>query len=211
MDSGQGGCNDNLVYGNDFSHAPTNGIEATFSRNAFVNNRLEECWHGIWGGYSFENQVLGNLFANNEVGIAIEHGQANTIRGNRFLGNQQAIELWQGAEQDPNWGYPRHRDTRSRDYTIRDNLVERADVAIELRNTSGVTIEGNSFLLADRVLRRQGRTSGLRLRAQLPARHRASAGRTHTGPEQQRLQQPLNPARSRTGIHLSRRKRCRTH
>ena len=35
MDTGQGGCNDNLLYGNDFSHAPTNGIEATFSRNAF--------------------------------------------------------------------------------------------------------------------------------------------------------------------------------
>ena len=27
MDTGRGGCDDNLLYGNDFSHAPTNGIE----------------------------------------------------------------------------------------------------------------------------------------------------------------------------------------
>ena len=29
MDSGEGGCNDNVVYKNDFSFAPTNGIEIT--------------------------------------------------------------------------------------------------------------------------------------------------------------------------------------
>ena len=45
MDTGEGGCNDNLLYGNDVSHAPTNGIEATFSRNDFVNNLIMECWH----------------------------------------------------------------------------------------------------------------------------------------------------------------------
>src|SRR6266513_25987 len=60
MDSGQGGCNDNLVYGNDFSCAPTNGIEATFSRNIFRNNRVEECWHGLWGGYSFDTLIQSN-------------------------------------------------------------------------------------------------------------------------------------------------------
>ena len=43
MDNGEGGCNDNLVYGNDFSHAPTNGIETTFSRNIYANNYVLEC------------------------------------------------------------------------------------------------------------------------------------------------------------------------
>ena len=56
MDTGQGGANDNLFYDNDFSHAPTNGIEATFSRNAFIGNRVEECWHGVWGGYSYDSR-----------------------------------------------------------------------------------------------------------------------------------------------------------
>ena len=162
MDCGQGGCNDNLVYGNDFSHAPTNGIEATFSRNAFINNRIEECWHGVWGGYSFDSLLLENRFADNDVGIAIEHGQANTIRRNRFQGDRKALELWQRPDQDPSWGYPQHRDTRSRDYLIQDNVVERAEVAIELRDTSGVTIVGNHFQQCGRVLIPEGETSGLR-------------------------------------------------
>src|SRR6185295_9232910 len=53
MDTGKGGANDNLFYENDFSFAPTNGIEATFSRNAFMKNRVEGSDHGLWGGYSY--------------------------------------------------------------------------------------------------------------------------------------------------------------
>src|ERR1019366_1930612 len=62
MDTGEGGCNDNLLYGNDFSHSPANGIEATFSRNTFANNLVMECWHGVWGGYSYDTKILGNVF-----------------------------------------------------------------------------------------------------------------------------------------------------
>ena len=79
MDSGTGGANDNMFFGNDFSWAPTNGMEATFSRNSFVNNRVVGNDHGLWGGYSFNSLVAGNQFANNRVGIAIEHGQENAI------------------------------------------------------------------------------------------------------------------------------------
>src|SRR5512141_873731 len=50
MDTGEGGCNDNVVYGNDFSYAAANGIEATFSRNVFANNFARECDYGVWGG-----------------------------------------------------------------------------------------------------------------------------------------------------------------
>lgn len=50
MDTGQGGANDNDFYYNDFSHAVANGIEATFSRNTFGFNRIDDCWHGVWGG-----------------------------------------------------------------------------------------------------------------------------------------------------------------
>ncbi len=39
MDSGTGGANDNLVYGNDVSYATANGVEITFSRNRVVANR----------------------------------------------------------------------------------------------------------------------------------------------------------------------------
>ena len=56
MDSGKGGCNDNVILRNDFSYAPTNGVEATFSRNTIAYNRIFECDHGIWGGYSYESK-----------------------------------------------------------------------------------------------------------------------------------------------------------
>ena len=74
MDTGEGGANDNVFYGNDFSFAPANGIEATFSRNTFVANRIEGNWHGVWGGYSFESLIADNTFVRNDEGIAIEHG-----------------------------------------------------------------------------------------------------------------------------------------
>lgn len=121
MDTGEGGCNDNLLYGNDFSHAPTNGIEATFSRNRFLNNLVMECWHGVWGGYSYDTVIAGNVFAYNDEAIAIEHGQDLRIQGNLFFRDGQAVRLWSNPTQDPNWGYPKFRDTRSRDILIAGN------------------------------------------------------------------------------------------
>ncbi|MCI0636992.1 MAG: right-handed parallel beta-helix repeat-containing protein, partial [Actinobacteria bacterium] len=45
--TGEGGCNDNVVKGNDFSHAVANAIEATFSRgNRFVGNRCDDSNYG---------------------------------------------------------------------------------------------------------------------------------------------------------------------
>jgi parallel beta-helix repeat protein len=121
MDTGKGGCNDNVVYGNDFSHSPTNGIETTFSRNQFANNKVYECWHGVWGGYSFDSQFVGNRFGYNAEAIAIEHGQNNTIAGNTFFRDNAGIRLWENATQDPNWAYPKQRDTKSHTYLIAQN------------------------------------------------------------------------------------------
>lgn len=145
MDTGKGGCNDNLLYGNDFSHAPTNGIEATFSRNKFVYNKVHECGNGVWGGYSYDTLVLGNDFANNQVGIAIEHGQANRFAWNRFNGEDVAISLWSNANQDPNWGYPKNHDTRSRDPQIVSNSFWQTPLAIDARRTTGIQVEANNF------------------------------------------------------------------
>lgn len=122
MDTGKGGCNDNLLYGNDWSHAPTNGIEATFSRNKFVNNLIMECWHGIWGGFSWETIVLGNIFAYNAEGIALEHGQDNQFLNNIFYRDTTALAIWQNPTIDPYWGYGKARDCRSRDYIVSGNL-----------------------------------------------------------------------------------------
>lgn len=143
MDTGQGGANDNLFFGNDFSFAPTNGMEATFSRNTFVANRAEGNEYGLWGGYSYESKIIGNCFSRNRFGVAIEHGQDNLIAGNRFHGDSLAINLWGNPTQPSDWGYPRHRDVRSRDYRIERNVFAGNRIAIQEMNTTGVTTDGN--------------------------------------------------------------------
>jgi hypothetical protein len=146
MDDGKGGCNDNLLFANDWSHAPTNGIEATFSRNAFVNNLIQECAHGVWGGYSYDTVIAHNYFADNQAGIAIEHGQSNRIADNVFFRDDVAITLWANPSQDPNWGYPKNRDTRSMKNVVEDNLFFGNGVAYDQRRTIETTLRDNTLV-----------------------------------------------------------------
>lgn len=138
MDTGKGGSNDNVFLVNDFSFAPTNGMEATFSRNQFVGNRVEGNTHGLWGGYSYESSVIGNCFVNNRIGIAIEHGQQNTVGANRFIGDTLAIRLWADSIEPSDWGYPKHRDTRSRAWRFVDNRFTRVKEPWRIANTSDI-------------------------------------------------------------------------
>ncbi|HEV8263586.1 MAG TPA: NosD domain-containing protein [Gemmatimonadales bacterium] len=151
MDSGTGGANDNLFVGNDFSFAPANGMEATFSRNTFVANRAAGNDYGLWAGYSFESRIVGNDFSGNRVGIAIEHGQDNLIVANRFLGDSTAIRLWADSIEPSEWGYPKHHDTRSRDYRVADNVFVRNRVAIRAARTSGLVVTHNRWVAVDSV------------------------------------------------------------
>lgn len=160
MDSGKGGCNDNLFYANDFSYAPTNGMEATFSRNAFVGNTVIGNWHGLWGGYSYESVVLDNHFGDNVEAISIEHGQDDRIAGNTFSGDTTAIHVWWNRVEPSDWGYPKSRDTRSRDYTVTGNTFIRNHVALRVDNTQRFRAEGNGFRTVDTVTKLTGDTSG---------------------------------------------------
>jgi parallel beta-helix repeat protein len=160
MDTGQGGVNDNLFFRNDFSWAPTNGMEATFSRNAFIGNRVVGSDHGLWGGYSYNSVIAGNTFERNRVGIAIEHGQDNRIIGNQFDGDSTHIYLWANKIEPGEWGYPKHRDTRSRNYTIANNTMSGARVAFRLGDSRDVTITANA-MRADTLLVVRGDTSGI--------------------------------------------------
>ena len=143
MDTGEGGANDNVFSGNDFSHAVANGIEATFSRNTFIYNRIEDCWHGVWGGYSFDSLFAHNRFANNDEAIAIEHGQNIRIRQNTFRGDKVALRLWANASQDPNWGYPKTRDTRSRGYDVSGNDFDTHATVFDVTRTGRLSISAN--------------------------------------------------------------------
>jgi hypothetical protein len=161
MDTGEGGCNDNVLYGNDFSHSPANGIEATFSRNVFVRNKLLDCWHGVWGGYSFDTLIAANEFGFNAESVAIEHGQFNRIEGNVFRRDANSVMLWQGeGAPDPNWGYPKFRDTRNIGTLVGHNrFIDVADVALELGTGDRLSILGNTVEQAANSLRLRGALS----------------------------------------------------
>jgi parallel beta-helix repeat protein len=145
MDTGEGGCNDNQIMENDFSYAPTNGVEVTFSRNQITHNRIYECDNGIWGGYSFNSAFGSNRIFNNNVGIAIEHGQHNQIQGNIFANNKQAISLWSRPTQPPDWGYAKYRDTRSAGYRIAINDFTDNGMVYNLKRTDSLEIFGNIY------------------------------------------------------------------
>jgi nitrous oxidase accessory protein NosD len=151
MDTGAGGSNDNIIYRNDFSFAPANGIEATFSRNVFLSNYVEGSEYGMWGGYSFDSKIVANRFLNNRTGVAIEHGQNNLISTNAFVDDSTAIQLWADPIEPSDWGYPKHRDTRSRDYRIENNTFAGARVALRVSNTRTVSVTKNRFVSADTI------------------------------------------------------------
>jgi hypothetical protein len=162
MDTGQGGANDNVFIGNDFSYAPTNAMEATFSRNQFIGNIAMGSDYGLWGGYSYESRILGNCFGKNRIGVAIEHGQDNQITSNQFDGEQIAIQLWANRVEPGDWEYPRRRDTRSRTVTIDGNTFGRHRVAVSAATTRDLTISNNSVAATDTALSLRD-TSGVRL------------------------------------------------
>ncbi len=143
MDSGEGGCNDNMLYSNDFSYAPTNGIELTFSRNLVEYNIIKECDNGIWGGYSYETKIYNNQIAGNHTGIAIEHGQENEVLLNAFKNNNTAIKLWGHANEPADWGYAKYRNTKSNNYKIYKNNFNGNNTLYDVMETDSVSIGGN--------------------------------------------------------------------
>ena len=146
MDTGEGGCNDNYLYKNDFSYAPTNGVEVTFSKNKIMDNIIKECDNGIWGGYSWQTSISGNIFYKNKTGIAIEHGQSNAISNNTFDGNvKDGIKLWARKSQPPDWGYANKRVTKSMNYKILYNTFQNENNAINAVFTDNIILAENKF------------------------------------------------------------------
>ena len=161
MDSGSGGCNDNKLIKNDFSYAPTNGIEVTFSRNVISGNRIFECDHGIWGGYSYNTEIAGNQFRSNRIAIAIEHGQENEIHHNIFFENKEAIRLWARKEQPADWGYAKNRDTRSRNYIIANNNFNSNPLVMNINRTETLNVFDNIYTENEIRLKMDSTVSGL--------------------------------------------------
>ena len=144
MDTGEGGANDNLFFHNDFSYAPTNAVEVTFSRNRIIGNYLLGSRYGVWGGYSFETEIRGNCFGGNDYGVAIEHGQDNRIVQNRFDGDSLAVYLWARESQPPDWGYAQRRDVRSRDHLVQGNVLWNVKETFKAERSEAYTLQANT-------------------------------------------------------------------
>jgi len=103
----------------------------------------------MWGGYSFGSKIVGNRFLDNRTGIAIEHGQNNVIVANIFVADSTSIRVWGDPIEPSDWGYPRHRDTRSSGYRIDGNLFGRSRVGVRAANTSSLSVTNNRFIDVD--------------------------------------------------------------
>lgn len=164
-ETGTGGCNDNLVYANDFSHASNNGIEATFSKgNVFCMNALDQADHAIWAGYSYENKFIANRIRRCNHGISIEHGSDNEISHNTFEDNKLGINLWSNETssfKDKPYGKTHH--CLSQNYLIDHNHFSANQQDVRIVRTDNVRISNNDLRGAPVSLELIGPATGLHI------------------------------------------------
>ena len=162
--TGEGGCNRNLVFRNDFSHAAANGIECTFSEgNVFAENVLNECEHGIWAGYSYDTVIVGNEIADCNHGISIEHGRDNLIAENSFRNTPLGVHLWWDNDKDllaSDFGRA-HANCPSTASVVIGNRFEGANVAIRLADDTGSRFVCNRMEQVNTALHVTGQAEGM--------------------------------------------------
>jgi parallel beta-helix repeat protein len=152
METGKGGCNANLVYGNDFSYAPANGVEATFSSNRIYNNTMVGCRYGVWAGYSYQTEIISNMISECQVGIAFEHGQSNVIRHNEVSYSETGVQLWERDEQPKDWKFTENVDVSSKDYAIDHNMFIGTGNPLDISNSENIRIVLNQFSEFNEIL-----------------------------------------------------------
>lgn len=158
LNTGKGGCNNNLIYGNDFSYASNNGVEVTFSSNSVLHNRIWGCDYGIWGGYSYDSDFSDNKIMHNRFGIAVEHGSSINIAMNEIKYNGTAIKLWSNEKQGVEESYIKNHNTKSENYWIASNTIEENKIAYHVIGTDTAIFSGNKkiendtdWVIGDRV------------------------------------------------------------
>jgi parallel beta-helix repeat protein len=164
LETGKGGCNDNLIYGNDFSYAPTNGIETTFSSNKIIRNKVYDCDYGVWAGYSHNTLIMGNDFQDNHTGIAIEQGQDNQITGNFFKGENTGVQLWAVPGRPKQERYDDNRDVRSMRYLLNENSFSSVGTALAIRHSQNLSIAHNHLAQTHEFIRLDSASGNISIR-----------------------------------------------
>ncbi len=164
--TGKGGCNNNLLYRNDFSHAAANGIEATFSDgNRFIENVLDDCTHGIWAGYSSNMFIQGNTIRNCRNGISIEHGSGNKIIDNTIEDASRGVHLWWDDDKEllaSAFGAANNRCPSSGNIVMM-NRITNAETAVRLVDDTNSQVGHNRLNDVITPLHIAGRVDGLQL------------------------------------------------
>lgn len=166
--TGKGGCNGNIVYRNDFSHAAANGIEATFStQNIFLENKLLECDHGIWAGYSYDSHFESNDISKCSYGVSIEHGSRNRIIGDVITDSRVGVHLWSDEYKElaASEFCKQHDGCPSRDNLVFGNRLQGLDTGIQLVDDQGATLASNQTFDTKTPIRVRGEYGRLRLQA----------------------------------------------
>ncbi|MFH1108292.1 MAG: right-handed parallel beta-helix repeat-containing protein [Planctomycetota bacterium] len=172
--TGAGGCNNNLLYRNDFSHAAANGIEATFSKgNRFIENVLDECEHGVWAGYSSDSVISGNIIRHCRNGVSIEHGSGNRIVDNTIEDNEQGVHLWWDDDEDllASAFCKANKACPSTYNVVVKNRFSRVKTGVHLMDDTRSCVRDNFFVDAGTPIRLQERADGLQLDLEPALRH----------------------------------------
>ena len=61
------------------------------------------------------------------------------------MGDTTAIYLWANPIEPSDWGYPKHRDTRSRDWRITDNTFTGVGTVWRVQQTSALDTARNAI------------------------------------------------------------------
>ena len=151
-----GGCDGNLLYENDLSHAVASSLEVRFSaQTTVIKNKLSGSHqHGVLAGYTsnlilFGNEIHGTLGG----GITIEHGQDCLVAQNSIRDNLKGIELvW---DEDPRYTdgpFGEARDTSSRGHWVLSNTLADNDLDLRMVKTTAVAFANNRFPIENRRL-----------------------------------------------------------
>src|SRR6185369_3839711 len=68
---------------------------------------------------------------------------------NRFIGDTTAVFLWANPIGASDWGYPKYRETSSRNYTIDHNVIARARRGLRVFNTDTLIVHNNFMSWVD--------------------------------------------------------------
>jgi parallel beta-helix repeat protein len=145
IDSVNGTANDNLIFGNDFSHSVRYGVVCNFSRNRISGNLLVDCPTGVWSYFTYDSEFSGNWFSECQVGLWLNNTQNALVRQNLFSDDSTAMRLTGDVTLRPDWAYAHGRDITSHHTTIDRNVVLSARRAFELQQTRAVQINGENL------------------------------------------------------------------